>query len=149
SGNTSSTLIAMQDRRKPMAKENQTPTSETTQQSPSAGAELRDHRLNPQGVVPKQSQAYVIACLAVLILFSVIFSNKRTRTTAPSAASQIPYATEANQHEIAELKRDLTEQQRKVEQETQLAPGSGAGAPPQSQQPLTAEPPAVVNSEAT
>ena len=131
-----------------MAHENQNPASETAQSSPSAGTELRDHRLNPQGVVPKQSQAYVIAGLAVLILFAVMFSNKRARTSAPSAASQIPYATEANQHEIEQLKQDLTEQQRKVEQETQLASDSGAGARSRSQQPLAAESPAVANSEA-
>jgi len=33
-------------------------------EQPTDTAELRDHRLNPEGVVPKQSQAYVMAGLA-------------------------------------------------------------------------------------
>lgn len=90
-------------------------------------AELHDHRSRPEGVVPKQSQSYVIAGLALLILLAVLFSNNRARTT-PKPSPAIPMsATEVNQRKIEDLKRDLTEEQRKSEQ-SQKASGAGVVA---------------------
>ena len=83
--------------------------------------ELRDRRPKPEGVVPRQSQAYVIAGLAILILLAVMFSNNRAKTIPkPSASIPVVYSTEANQRNIEQLKRDLTEEQRKSEQQVQL-----------------------------
>jgi type IV secretion system protein TrbI len=80
-------------------------------------AELRDHRPSPQGVVPRQSQAYVIAGVAVLILFAVMFSNKRARTTAHAPSSATSYGPPASEREIEELKRDLTADQQKMDRQ--------------------------------
>jgi type IV secretory pathway VirB10-like protein len=122
-----------------MSQENQNPASETAQSQPSPGVELRDHRPNPQGVVPKQSQAYVIVGLAVLILFAVMFSNKHARPAPNAGTAQAVYSNDANQHEIEELKRGLTEDQRKVEQQSQSPAHSIAGASSASQQFAPAE----------
>jgi type IV secretion system protein TrbI len=90
--------------------------------------ELRDRRPKPEGVVPKQSQGYVIAGLAVLILLAVMFSNSRAKSVAkPSAAIPVVYSTDANQRNIEQLKRDLTEEQRKSELRAQPESGLGAG----------------------
>jgi type IV secretion system protein TrbI len=78
--------------------------------------ELRDRRPKPEGVVPRQSQGMVIAGLAVLILLAVMFSNRRAKTvTKPSPAIPVVYSTDANQRNIEQLKRDLTEEQRRSE----------------------------------
>ena len=113
-------------------------------------AELHDHRTRPEGVVAKQSQSYVIAGLAVLILLAALFSNNRARQT-PKPSPAIPMSpSEANQRKIDELRQDLTEQQRKSEQSQKTAAASsGAGASTQSagsqntntQSSATAEPP--------
>ena len=109
-----------------MPQENQMSASGTAQAQPEAGAELHDHRLNPQGAVPKKSQGYVIAGLAVVILFAVMFSNKHAHTGSHPPTAQTPYATGANQPEIEELKRDLTADQRKMEQQSQAPARSAA-----------------------
>ena len=40
---------------------------------------LRDKRIRPEGVVPKQAQGYVVAGLAVLILMAVMFSKNHAK----------------------------------------------------------------------
>lgn len=90
--------------------------------------ELRDRRPRPEGVVPKKSQGYLIAGLATLILLAVMFSNNRAKSVAkPSAAIPVVYSTDANQRNIEQLKRDLTEEQRKIEQQPQAQSTGGAG----------------------
>ena len=99
-----------------MRQEHLTSAEETGRPQPASGAQLRDHRPSPEGVVPKQSQAYVIAGIAILILFAVMFSNKRARTASHPAIGQGSFGNDANRREIEELKRDLSEDQRKIEQ---------------------------------
>jgi type IV secretion system protein VirB10 len=90
--------------------------------------ELRDHRPKPEGVVPKQTQGYVIAGIAVVILLAVMFSNNHAKTSAkPLPQAPVVYSTDANQRNIEQLKRDLTEEQRKIEQQTQLESSSRPG----------------------
>ena len=90
--------------------------------------QLRDRRPKPEGVVPKKSQGYVIAGLATLILLAVMFSNNRAKSLAkPSAAVPAVYSTDANQRNIEQLKRDLTEEQRRSEQQPQPQSAGGAG----------------------
>jgi type IV secretion system protein VirB10 len=103
------------------------PTKATEQ--PTDTAELRDHRLNPEGVVPKQSQAYVMAGLAVMILLAVLFSNNRAKPAAkPSPAVLSVVSTDTNQRSIEELKHDLSEEQRKSVQQAQVQKTTGGGA---------------------
>jgi type IV secretion system protein TrbI len=100
-----------------MKQEHLTSEEQTTGPQPSSGAQLRDHRPNPEGVVPKQSQAYVIAGVAILILFAVMFSNRHARTPPHAPIGHGSYGNDANRRDIEELKRDLTEDQRKIEQQ--------------------------------
>jgi type IV secretion system protein TrbI len=100
-----------------MRQEHLPSAEETNGPQPSSGPQLRDRRPSPEGVVPKQSQAYVIAGVAILILFAVMFSNKHTRSAPHPAVGQSSYGNDANRREIEELKRDLTEDQRKIEQQ--------------------------------
>jgi type IV secretion system protein TrbI len=102
--------------------------------SMATAAELRDLRRRPEGVVPKQSQSYVIAGLAVLILLAVLFSNHRAKPASkPSPVIPLP-PTEASQLKIEELKQDLTEEQRQAEQarRTSTSTDSAGGASAQT-----------------
>jgi type IV secretory pathway VirB10-like protein len=111
-----------------MPDEKQTLATNTVESPAAEAPELRDRRPKPEGVVPKQSQAYVIAGLAVLILLAVMFSNNRAKPAAkPSAAAPAVFSSDANQRNIDDLKRDLTEDQRKSEQQAQAQKAAGAG----------------------
>lgn len=111
-----------------MPDEKQTLTTNTVEPPSSEAPELRDRRPKPEGVVPKHSQAYVIAGLAALILLAVMFSNNRAKPAAkPSAATPPIFASDANQRNIEELKRDLTEDQKKSELQAQAQKAAGAG----------------------
>ncbi len=79
---------------------------------------FRDERSKPEGVVPKQSQTYVIVALALLILFAVMFSKQRPRTQLKPADTQSMASTESseiNARKIEELKQDLNQEQRQSE----------------------------------
>jgi type IV secretory pathway VirB10-like protein len=90
--------------------------------------ELRDRRPKPEGVVPRQSQGYVIAGIAIVILLAVMFSNNRAKTSAkPLPPAPVVYSTDANQRNIEQLKRDLTEEQQKVERQAQLESSNHSG----------------------
>src|SRR6266581_4312780 len=111
-----------------MPDEKQAPAQKIIEPTSSETPELRDRRPKPEGVVPKQSQAYVIAGLAVLILLAVMFSNNRAKPAAkPSAAAPAVFSSDANQRNIDDLKRDLTEDQRKSEQQAQAQKAAGTG----------------------
>jgi type IV secretion system protein TrbI len=94
-----------------MPEQTQTPVSDI--------AELRDRREKPQGVVPKQSQAYVMIAVTVVILLAVLFSNRRVKPSKPSPSTPLwaELAPANNQTAIQQLKRELTEEQRQAQQE--------------------------------
>jgi len=86
-------------------------------QSPSA--QLRDKRVRPEGVVPKQAQGYVVAGLAVLILMAVMFSKNHAKPAAKEpASSPLAASTDMNQRKIQELEQDLSADQRQSQQQT-------------------------------
>lgn len=81
----------------------------------SLNAQLRDKRKQPEGVVPKQAQGYVVAGLAVLILMAVMFSKNHPQPAAkmtPPATGAVP--TDVNQRKIQELEQDLSAEQRQA-----------------------------------
>jgi type IV secretory pathway VirB10-like protein len=97
--------------------------------------ELRDARVKPEGVVPKQSQAYVVVGLATVILLAVLFSNKHVKPTPPAASPSwsLPTSTESNERAIQQLQRDLTEQQRQSQlKQAQTANAASAGTDKQN-----------------
>lgn len=123
-----------------------------------SAAQLRDKRVIPEGVVPKQAQGYVVAGLAVLILMAVVFSKNHARPAAKEAAP-LPMATstDVNQQKIHELEQDLSADQRQSQLQAQaqnqnglpmkaggtaahgaLPPGTSSSAEPSS--PVTAQP---------
>jgi len=105
---------------KPTPAEAETPLSENT-------PAIRDKRIVPEGVVPKQAQGYVIAGLAVLILMAVMFSKNHARPAAKEPASApLAISTDMNQRKIQELEQDLTADQRQIQQQAQ-AQRAGAG----------------------
>lgn len=79
---------------------------------------LRDRRVRPEGVVPKQAQGYVVAGLAVLILMAVMFSKNQTRSAAKDPApAPVAVSTDMNQRKIQELEQDLSADQRQSQQQ--------------------------------
>jgi type IV secretion system protein TrbI len=89
---------------------------------------LLDRRGKPEGVVPKQSQAYVIAGLAILILLAVMFSKQHPKPATKTAATAATPAPELNERKIADLKEELNSAQRQSEQAAHSANGLVAGA---------------------
>ena len=79
---------------------------------------LRDKRVTPEGVVPKQAQGYVIAGLAVVILLAVMFSNNHAKPAQKTASSgPLAVSTDMNQRKIQELEQDLSADQRQSQQQ--------------------------------
>ena len=93
----------------------------------SSSASLRDKRVIPEGVVPKQAQGYVVAGLAVLILLAVMFSKNHAKTTPVSLPNPAPFSNDANARRIAELEQNLSEEQRQSQQQAQKVAVTGAG----------------------
>ena len=60
-------------------KRNKTPEVTVRRRSLQYRLAVRDKRILPEGVVPKQAQAYVVAGLAVLILLAVMFSKNHAK----------------------------------------------------------------------
>jgi type IV secretory pathway VirB10-like protein len=84
----------------------------------SPNAQLRDKRVTPEGVVPKQAQGYVIAGLAVLILMAVMFSKNHAKPAAKELpAPPLAVSTDVNQRKIQELEQDLSADQRQSQQQ--------------------------------
>jgi hypothetical protein len=106
-----------------MADEKQTTALLEPQPAPpdsESAAGLRDKRVRPEGVVPKQAQAYVVAGLAVLILMAVMFSKNHAKPAPKEMAASPPAAsTDMNQRKIQELEQNLSEDQRQSQQEQQ------------------------------
>ena len=117
----------------PMADEKQintVPESQAAPPSPENVSGLRDKRIRPEGVVPKQAQGYVVAGLAVLILMAVMFSKQHARPAAKDAApASVAVSTDANQRKIQELEQDLSADQRQSQQQA-IAQRAGAATPP-------------------
>jgi type IV secretory pathway VirB10-like protein len=110
-----------------MTEEPNIPEQETPASIP---AKLRDRRSRPEGVVPKQSQAYVIAGLAILILLAVMFSKQHPKPPAKTAATASTPPAELNERKIADLKEELNSAQRESEQAARPANGALTNTPP-------------------
>jgi type IV secretion system protein TrbI len=113
----------------PMSDENQIPALEPQVASPATDstASVKDKRPKPEGVVPKQAQAYVMAGLAVLILMAVMFSKNHAKPAPKdTVTSPLAVSTDANQKKIQELEQDLSADQRQSQQQ---ARGELAAAP--------------------
>jgi type IV secretory pathway VirB10-like protein len=140
-----------------MADERQTSPIESQAARPSppeTTTVMRDKRIMPEGVVPKQTQGYVIAGLAVVILMAVLFSNNHAKPTAKAAASgTLAVSTDMNQRKIQELEQDLSADQRQGQQAQRAGNNStastvngptaptGGVASPATQLPPATEPP--------
>jgi hypothetical protein len=107
----------------PMDKDEEKPIPETDEpavspEERSPKARLRDKRVGPEGVVPKQAQGYVVAGLAIVILMAVMFSrNRATPVAKQPSRNSAAMSTDLNQRKIQELEQDLTADQRQVQQQ--------------------------------
>ena len=120
-----------------MAEEKQIQQPEAPATPPNV--QVRDKRVLPEGVVPKQAQGYVVAGLAVLILMAVLFSKDHART-APKESAPPPATVSngANEQRIHELEQDLSADQRQGQQQQaqaqrENAAGSASGNLPGAQ----------------
>jgi type IV secretion system protein VirB10 len=120
----------------------ETPPSQLQSSGESSTTSLRDRRIKPEGVVPKEAQGYLIAGLSVLILLAVLFSKNHNNSGTKAAwnASEA-MSNDANQRKIQELEEKLTEDQRQSQGKAQ---GERTPTPPSTtanQGPSQAEPP--------
>jgi type IV secretory pathway VirB10-like protein len=119
----------------PMADEKTTHAESETPPSENTPA-LRDKRIRPEGVVPKQAQGYVVAGLAVLILMAVMFSKNHARpAAAPAAPVPLAVSTDVNQRKIQELEQDLSADQRQMQQAQKAGTVPSPSGAPTSMQP--------------
>ena len=113
----------------PMAGEKQINTAPEPQAAPPPpenASAVRDKRVVPAGVVPRQAQGYVVAGLAVLILMAVMFSKNHAKPTAKDTApSPLAASTDMNQRKIQELEQDLSADQRQSQQQAQAQRQNG------------------------
>jgi type IV secretion system protein TrbI len=129
-----------------MADEKQISTTESQAVSPEAqspSAQLRDKRIMPEGVVPKQAQGYVIAGLAVLILMAVMFSKNHAKPATKDVPSgPLAMSTDVNQRKIQELEQDLSADQRQSQQQAlaqkNMSTAATPGGAPSPMQPTGA-----------
>lgn len=112
-----------------------TPETQAARSSENTPA-LRDKRIRPEGVVPKQAQGYVVAGLAVLILMAVMFSKNHARpAAAPAAPSPLAVSSDVNQRKIQELEQDLSADQRQMQQAQKAGTVPMPAGTPASMQP--------------
>jgi type IV secretion system protein TrbI len=90
---------------------------------------LSDRRVRPEGVVPRQAQAYVVAGLAVLILLAVLFSKSHSRPAPRPAPLPLSASSNVNQRKIQELEQDLSADQRRIEEQAPQAPPRAVASP--------------------
>jgi type IV secretory pathway VirB10-like protein len=121
-----------------MADEQHSPQTESTEP---IASRLRDRRVQPEGVVPKQSQAYVVAGVAVLILLAALFSKNHPPASKPIPFPSVAPAGEVSERKIEDLNEELNRAQRASQQTTPGAsevhsdgktcgPASGASTAP-------------------
>jgi type IV secretion system protein TrbI len=123
----------------PMAEEKLTAESPLESHPPA----LKDKRIVPEGVVPKQAQGYVVAGLAVLILMAVMFSKNHAKPVPKEAApSPLVASTDMNQRKIQELEQDLSADQRQGQQQAAMAalPTNTAAATSPTQPGVASQP---------
>jgi type IV secretory pathway VirB10-like protein len=130
----------------PMAEEKSTNTQPEVAPSANTPA-LRDKRITPEGVVPKQAQGYVVAGLAMLILMAVMFSRNHPKPAAKdTAVAPLAVSTDMNQRKIQEMEQDLSADQRQSQLQAQMQkPGAaplqaGTANTTNSAQPSMASP---------
>jgi type IV secretion system protein VirB10 len=117
----------------PMPEEEHTTDVEPSGQSPVAVPSLRDRRILPEGVVPKQAQGYVVAGLAMMVLLATLFSKNHSRTAPAALPNTQPYSNDVNARKIEELKEDLSAEQRQAQAAKSGAVNPANGAtPPQA-----------------
>ena len=132
-----------------MPEEKQIPEVSEAQAAPLSPAPpaLRDKRVLPEGVVPKQAQGYVVAGLALLILLAVMFSKNHAKTTPAALPSATPFSSDANARKIAELEQNLTAEQRQSQQQAQQQRTSAVGTTAGTQAPTQVGGPASPDAQ--
>jgi len=122
-----------------MTEEKQTATPASGQQIQPASPAVRDKRVLPEGVVPKQAQGYVVAGLAVLILMAVLFSKNHARPVPKETAvtTTTAMSNDVNQQRIHELEQDLSADQRQSQQQQAQAQKQTAAGPASGNVPVT------------
>jgi type IV secretion system protein VirB10 len=111
-----------------MTEEKQTQQPEAP--AATATAQVRDKRILPEGVVPKQAQGYVVAGLAVLILMAILFSKNHARPVPKeTAATSTAMSNDVNQQRIRELEQNLSADQRQSQQQQAQAQKENAAGP--------------------
>lgn len=125
-----------------MSEPNRDPQS-TNAPIDSAGSQVQDRAVRPPGVLPKNTQTYIIIGIAVLMVGAIAFSGAGTPPrSAATAAPKTPTAVDPNwariqdyRNRIDEQARKLADEQAKLEQAKQAFGGVPVAGSPTQQPP--------------
>jgi type IV secretion system protein VirB10 len=80
-------------------------------QQPSA---VKDRATRPAGILPKNTQALVIAGIALVMVGAIVFSGRGAQKPKAKPSPSVPAVTGPSQERIEEYRRQLNEQARKL-----------------------------------
>ncbi len=78
---------------------------------------VRNHTLKPPGILPKNTQTWVIAGLSVVMVAAIALSGNGSKTKTSATISQQPGVIDPNASRIAEYRNRLDEETRKLASE--------------------------------
>lgn len=94
----------------------------STQQQVQQPLQVKDRTARPSGILPKNTQALVIAGIALVMVGAVVFSGGGSQKPEAKPSPSVPAVTGPSQERIEEYRRQLNEQVRKLATEqAQLA----------------------------
>src|SRR5512142_3354753 len=78
-------------------------------------AQVRDKTRNPEGVVSRRSQQYLVLGIAVVIVLVAMFSSNRRKAVAAAQGPGMVPIHESNPRKLADYRDELLQQQRAAE----------------------------------
>lgn len=86
----------------------------STQQQVQPPSEVKDRAARPAGILPKNTQALVIAGIALVMVGAIVFSGGGSQKPKAKPSPSVPSVTGPSQERIEEYRQQLNEQARKL-----------------------------------
>lgn len=89
----------------------------TTPNSPLDPPQVKDRSRFPPGILPRNTQAWVIGLIALVMVLVIALTGERSPKKGSESSPATPSATPADQNRIEELRRRIEEQARRLAEE--------------------------------